>query len=182
MRCLAGHHESTGPVKPFCHNGSAAYRRPMADVVGIRPFTDDDRADVLLLADRLCEGAAPWRPAQGFATAAREWLEDAAQALGNDARQAWVAVVDEHVVGFAAAHLQRHFSGPLDAYLGELVVDGQAEGRGVGRRLVAAVEAWARAAGAQFVTLETGAANARARGFYRALGYAEEQVQLTRRL
>jgi ribosomal protein S18 acetylase RimI-like enzyme len=85
-------------------------------------------------------------------------------------------------VGFAAAQLERHFAGPLDAYLGELVVHRDAEGRGAGRKLVAAVEHWARAAGARFVTLETGAANTRARGFYAALGYAEEQVRLTRRL
>jgi len=73
-----------------------------------------------------------------------------------------------------------HFTGTPEAYVGELVVAEEAEGRGVGRALMAAVEDWARAHGLGRVSLETGAANTAARGFYRALGYDESDVRLTK--
>ncbi|MFI9589442.1 GNAT family N-acetyltransferase [Nonomuraea sp. NPDC052265] len=53
---------------------------------------------------------------------------------------------------------------------------------GLGRRLMAAAEEWARDQGLRHVTLETGAANTTARRFYAALGYTEEGVRLTRSL
>jgi GNAT superfamily N-acetyltransferase len=45
-----------------------------------------------------------------------------------------------------------------------------------------AVEDWARRHGFPRVSLDTGAANARARAFYAALDYEEEDVRLTKRL
>ena len=50
---------------------------------------------------------------------------------------------------------------------------------GDGAVLVAA-DAWARDQGLRNLTLHTGAFNANARGFYAALGFAEEEVRLTR--
>jgi GNAT superfamily N-acetyltransferase len=45
-----------------------------------------------------------------------------------------------------------------------------------------AAEEWARRQGLACLSLDTGAANARARAFYAALGYEEEDVKLTKRL
>ena len=47
---------------------------------------------------------------------------------------------------------------------------------------MAAAEEWARRQGLACVSLDTGAANTRARAFYAALGYEEEDVRLTKRL
>jgi len=47
---------------------------------------------------------------------------------------------------------------------------------------MAAAESWASDRGLRHLTLETGAANQPARGFYRALGYLEEDVRLTKPL
>ena len=52
--------------------------------------------------------------------------------------------------------------------------------RGVAARLVTEVEAWTRSRGLQRVTLDTGTANHAARELYERLGYAAEQVTLTR--
>ncbi|MEV0147099.1 MULTISPECIES: GNAT family N-acetyltransferase [unclassified Nonomuraea] len=68
-----------------------------------------------------------------------------------------VAVRDGCVVGFVTLATQRHFTGQVDA-----------------------AESWARERGLRRITLETGAANVRARSFYQALGYAEEEVRLSR--
>jgi GNAT superfamily N-acetyltransferase len=45
---------------------------------------------------------------------------------------------------------------------------------------MAAAEAWGAERGLSFITLETGAANHTARAFYAALGYAEEDVRLSK--
>jgi hypothetical protein len=49
-----------------------------------------------------------------------------------------------------------------------------ARGRGVGRALMAAAEAWAAAEGAHHVSLITG--NAESKAFYRRIGYAPETL------
>jgi len=74
----------------------------------------------------------------------------------------------------------RTLHGEVDAYVGELMVAEGAQRRGIGTRLVRAAEQWARSQGLRHLTLETGAANGTARAFYAALGYAEEDVRLTR--
>jgi GNAT superfamily N-acetyltransferase len=73
-----------------------------------------------------------------------------------------------------------HFTGERDGYIGELVVADHASRRGIGRALIAAAEAWSRDHGLRKLTLLTGAFNANARAFYAALGFAEEEVRLTR--
>ena len=94
----------------------------------------------------------------------------------------WVVEdADTHaIVGVASAELRTHFTGQVDCYMGELVVSPTHEGRGIGRRLVETVEAWAKEMNAPHVTLETGAANHRARRFYKGVGYLEEVVRLTK--
>ena len=52
--------------------------------------------------------------------------------------------------------------------------------RGIGRALVTAADEWARDRGLRNLTLHTGAYNAGARAFYADLGFAEEEVRLTR--
>ena len=80
------------------------------------------------------------------------------------------------------ASTRRHFSGEREVYLGELVVAPAARRRGVAARLVAGVESWTLSRGLSRVTLDTGAANQPARELYEQLGYAAEQVTLTRGL
>ena len=94
----------------------------------------------------------------------------------------WVAQAGEEVVGLVTAAERRHFTGEVDAYVGELVVDVDHERRGVGTLLLNAVEEWARRRGLRHLTLETGAGNAPARAFYARSGYREEDVRLTKGL
>lgn len=66
--------------------------------------------------------------------------------------------------------MQRHWTGDLDAYVGELATAEHLEGRGIGRALLARAEEWARGRGLDRITLDAGAANTHARGFYTSLG------------
>jgi ribosomal protein S18 acetylase RimI-like enzyme len=64
-----------------------------------------------------------------------------------------------------------------------LAVQEDARGRGLGREMMAAAEAWLRAHGAVKVELMVRESNAGVIGFYEALGYTDDQVRvLGRRL
>jgi ribosomal protein S18 acetylase RimI-like enzyme len=149
----------------------------MPDLV-VRPYQAADADAVLALAPRLTEGVAPWRDPAAVERAVRGWVADAI----DGTEPVWVAVLDGRVVGFVHAGERRHFTGERDGYVGELVVAADAARSGVGRALMDAAHRWAARRGLRRLTLETGAANTTARAFYRALGYAEEDVRLTRPL
>lgn len=150
--------------------------------VGVRCYQPSDQEAVLPLAARLTVGIAPWLDPARFEAFARERVAGSIARIGPE--QAVFVAEDEQgqIVGFISVGRLTHFSGEPRAYIGELVVAEAAEGRGVGRRLVAAAESWARDHGYHLIALDTGAANARARDFYGHLGYQEEQVTLVKLL
>jgi GNAT superfamily N-acetyltransferase len=143
----------------------------------VRAYEEADHAAIEKLAPRLQIGVAPWIDAQAALEAVRGWVE---ASLATNT----VFVADENgaVVGFVSVKERTHWSGAREAYVGELVVAEEAEGKGVGRALMAAAEQWARDRGLARMSLETGAANAGARAFYAALGYEESDVSLSRAL
>ncbi|WP_151526669.1 GNAT family N-acetyltransferase [Serinicoccus kebangsaanensis] len=141
-----------------------------------------DHAAVLALADRLTEGTAPWRDADAVARTVREWVREALAGAEPGSAPVWVAREQDRVVGFVHAGTRTHWSGEVDAYISELVVAETHTGAGIGRRLVARAEDWAREHGHTRVTLETGQHNERARALYAQLGYVTEEVVLTREL
>ena len=157
----------------------------------IRPAAAADRAGVVALAPRLAEGVAPWRNEREAMDASRRWLEGSLDEAAAGTGTVLVAV-DERaaagpapsatggIVGVVSVHPSEHFTGERDGYIGELVVTEHAARRGIGRSLVDAAEAWARGQGLAHLTLHAGAYNDSARAFYAALGFAEEEVRLTR--
>lgn len=78
------------------------------------------------------------------------------------------------VLGLATAHVLSVLNRPRDvAWLTALVVDESTRGAGVGRQLVEAVEAFARAAGCERLSVTTHASRVGARAFYRRVGLEE---------
>jgi GNAT superfamily N-acetyltransferase len=67
-------------------------------------------------------------------------------------------------------------------YIAELYVMEHARGRGVGRALIAACEAWARERGLKVIMIGTLAGNLRADRLYRAQGYAPYDIELRKYL
>lgn len=98
----------------------------------------------------------------------------------SDSRAVFVAEDRGTVVGFVSVTERNHFTGEVEGYVGELALADTGTRSGIGRALMAAAEAWARGRGLRRLSLETGAANRAARAFYAALGYAEEDVRLSR--
>ncbi|MDT0322139.1 GNAT family N-acetyltransferase [Streptomyces millisiae] len=152
------------------------------DVVEVRPVTDADREGVMALAPRLAEGVAAWRDRSAAIAAAGSWLADSLARAAEGRAGVFVAVRGGTVVGVVSVSEQRHFTGAVDGYVGELAVAAHASRQGVGRLLMAAAERWARDRGLRHLTLQTGAANATALRFYEALGYRPEEIRLTRAL
>jgi len=148
--------------------------------VVVRPFDAPDRSSVLALASRLAEGVAAWREPQQVLKAVIDWVRCSIDDAEQPDRAVFVAEVEGVVVGVVTVGTRAHFTGDLDAYVGELVVDARVQRSGVGAALMAAAENWAGDRGLRHLTLETGAANQPARDFYRALGYLEEDVRLTK--
>jgi GNAT superfamily N-acetyltransferase len=148
--------------------------------IGLRPAEEADRVGILELAPRLAEGVAPWRDQAEALRAGRRWLEEslAAAAAGDGA--VIVAAAPDGIAGVISVRPSAHFTGERDAYIGELVVADRAARHGIGRALVAAADEWARDQGLRNLTLHTGAFNTGARAFYADLGFAEEEVRLTR--
>ncbi len=95
----------------------------------------------------------------------------------------WVAELEGRVVGFATALMIAaiHMDGPV-AQLTSLVVDERARGQGIGARLVAEAEAWARARGAVRISLTSALHRDVAHAFYEHIGYAKTGVRLARDL
>lgn len=149
--------------------------------VELRAFQEGDRAGVVRLSQRLTAGVAPWRDSAAVASVISGCVADSLDQRSLE-RPVYVAFSGGRVLGFVTATTRRHWSGDVDAYVGELAVDAESTGHGVGRMLMAAAEGWACDRGQLRLTLETGAGNTAAQGFYRALGYDLEEIVLSRDL
>ncbi len=153
-----------------------------SEQIHIRAATEHDKPAVLQLTPRLAEGLAAWRDHRAAVPAARQWLTDSFATAARQDGTVLVAVDKTGVAGVITISEQRHFTGEIDGYIGELAVASHAIRRGIGRALIAAAETWAQARGLRHLTLHTGMANIPARHFYAALGFREEEIRLTRPL
>jgi ribosomal protein S18 acetylase RimI-like enzyme len=148
--------------------------------IAIRLVQPADRSGVLNLAPRLTEGVARWRDPAAVRAAVHGWVQDSLDSAGDSGHAVFVAVAGNSVVGVVTVCERTHFTGQVDAYVGELAVATGWERQGIASRLMTAAEMWGAERGLSHLTLETGAANQPARQFYAALGYIEEDVRLTK--
>lgn len=148
--------------------------------VQIRPVREEDRHAVMELASQLAEGVAEWRDPEAVVEAARQWLAGFFTPTREQPAAVFVAIAEGEVVGVVSVNTHKHFTGPVEAYIGELAVAPHAVRMGLGRRLLSTAEDWARQQGLRHLTLETAAGNTTARRFYAAAGYREEAIRFTR--
>jgi ribosomal protein S18 acetylase RimI-like enzyme len=148
--------------------------------IHVRSYQPADHAQVIALAPRLAEWVAPWRDPAAVLTAVHDWIQDSIDALSQPGHAVYLAIDGQAIVGVVTVSERTHFTGQVDAYIGELAVRTGMERRGIATQLVKAAETWAARRGLPFLTLETGAANQPARGLYHALGYQEEDIRLTK--
>ncbi len=151
-------------------------------MIRARPYVPADRAFVLGLAPRLTIGIPPWRDPHKMIVTAQGWITGSIEQHG---KKTMVFVAENEQgerLGFATVSHSTHFTGEGQAYIGELATSEEAEGRGVGKALAQACEQWACEQGYRILSLATGAANEGALGFYRHMGYLDEDVTLVKLL
>lgn len=151
-------------------------------MVRVRPYVPADREFVLSLAPRLAIGIPPWRDPQKMIVTAQSWI---AGSIEQQGKRTMIFVAENEQgerLGFATVSHSTHFTGESQAYIGELATSEAAERRGVGKALAQACEQWAREQGYRILSLATGAANEQALGFYRHMGYLDEDVTLVKLL
>ena len=127
----------------------------------VRRATADDLDAVWPLARDFAMSFTPRR--EPFATTFRALLTTADALL-------LVADRGSGAVGYLLAHRHRTFLADAPVvWVEEVMVDAVLRGQGVGRKLMAAAEAWAAVSGAAYVSL----ASRRSGNFYQALGYED---------
>lgn len=104
-------------------------------------------------------------------------------ALDAQTSAVWIAELEGSAVGIATAKKfpAIHQSTPV-VWLTVLVVSDKARGRGVGKRLVAEAEEWARDQGARKIALTSALHREEAHDFYKRLGYEHTGVRLAKTL
>ncbi|MBB6099450.1 GNAT superfamily N-acetyltransferase [Deinobacterium chartae] len=155
----------------------------MAIPLTLRPATLEDADFVRSLLPRFVEFGLPSGRDPGA------FLERIERALLSNLEQEdafsafWIAEQGGEPLGFL--RVERQVEADQDApmaYISDVAVSESAQGRGVGRALMAAAEAWGRENGCAQVALKVFATNTHARAFYASLGYAEDHLELVKPL
>ncbi len=152
--------------------------------VHVRAATTADHDFVIGLVPRLrAFGPPPLRPADALDRTERETLE---RALANPSPDAILIVAeldDFGPAGVAYAETAKdYFTGESHGHLAILAVAEAGEGKGVGRALLAAIEAWATGVGYRFLTLNVFSGNERARAVYEHAGYGLDTIRYVKEL
>jgi GNAT superfamily N-acetyltransferase len=151
----------------------------------IRPASLEDAAWLIPLSSRLHDfGPPPWRPRDQMDRAVAAAIESALERDGPDAA-VFVAEKpsDGSPQGFVHVHSAKdYFTGEAHGHVSDLVVSSHAEGRGVGRALMAAAERWSLAQGHRLLTLNVFGENHRARSLYERLGYLVDTTKMVKTL
>ena len=126
----------------------------------IRPFDPADE-DAVVALWRRCDLLRPWNDPR----------RDAARKLTVQRELFLVAVDGDAVLGSVMAGYDGH-----RGWVNYLAVDPDARGRGIGRALMAHSERGLLELGCPKVNLQVRATNAAAIGFYRRLGYLDDDV------
>jgi ribosomal protein S18 acetylase RimI-like enzyme len=150
----------------------------------VRPATSRDEAAVLALVPRLRAFQSSQTLREREALDAGE-LRTLRRFFGGDAAGAllWVAEDQGAVVGMAYAdRATDYFTQESHGHLGMLAVAEHAQGRGIGKALLATVEQWSRDAGFRFLSLNVFADNTRAIDVYEKAAYRADFVRYVKQL
>lgn len=135
--------------------------------ITIRKAASDD-APALQLLNNACLGYD--YPLDGT----RERL---GELLADPGCRVFVAVCDGSVVGYVQANTYKATYGDPSVNVMGLAVSQTARGNGAGRRVMEAVETWARGMDAEEVRLNSAEARKGAHRFYKAIGYTLDKMQ-----
>ena len=150
----------------------------------IRPLLEGDSEFVSRVAPRLYHGptASPRDPERFQRYFSALTPADLTRESGTEA---FVAIGDDpgHLLGLVVIKPDfDYFTDHSRAYVEILVVAEEAEGRGVGRALMAHAEQWGRAHECHEVVLDVFANNPSAIAFYERIGFASDHIRMSKSL
>ena len=154
--------------------------------VRIRKARKADLDAVVALIPRLRSFGSQWlRPADSLDRAEAEAI---AHAVTSPPEGGVVLIAESpaivgRVAGFAFAETSvDYFTREKHGHLAIIAVHAEAEGMGVGRKLLQAVEAWSTRRGYRFITLNVFAENERARRVYERAGYSQDTIRYAKEI
>jgi ribosomal protein S18 acetylase RimI-like enzyme len=150
--------------------------------VAIRPFSAEDLPFLARVGPRMHPGqtASPRDP-----TTFDRFFSGMGEGnfLTKPGAQAFVATIDGLSCGIISFYPDRdYFTDHLRAYVDNLAVTQESEGKGVGRALLDHVERWARDHGSREVVLDVFAGNERAIAFYERQRYRPDHIRMVKPL
>ncbi|MGB8636437.1 MAG: GNAT family N-acetyltransferase [Rhodanobacteraceae bacterium] len=148
----------------------------------LRQAEADDEQFVLALAEHFVNFDLPaWRKRVECANGIRE---DLLKHLDDPPPTSWLFVAEDDDgkrVGYL--HLQKvkdFFTGRINCHISDLAAAPGAEGRGIGRALLAFSEEWAKEHKCELITLAVFPGNARAVELYRANGFDTDLLRMAK--
>lgn len=155
--------------------------QPSTDL-NIRAVRADDEAFILDLVPRFVAFELPlWRDRDESADGVRRDLERHLRER-PDSSHLFVAETAQGARG-GFLHLQTtvdFFTGAPNCHISDVAVAPGLDGRGIGSRLLAFADTFAKRRGCRFVTLSVFPANTRARALYERHGYGVELVRMAK--
>lgn len=127
----------------------------------IRPCVIEDAQDIFKLNNE----------EMGYSCSLEDTVKNLKSVLSNTDARVFVAECDGEDIGYIhSADYQLLYAPPMKNILG-IAVSSDYRNKGVGRALLAAVEAWAKESGCASVRLSSGAERESAHAFYKNCGY-----------
>ncbi len=126
----------------------------------LRPLTPDDAPAAADLSAQL-----------GYPVAPDELRRRIEALAANPDHNVVAAVLNDRLVGWIDAAIERHLPDPAAVLIGGLIIDDSARGSGIGKRLCEAVEQWAREQSISTVRVRSQIKRADAHRFYLRDGY-----------
>jgi ribosomal protein S18 acetylase RimI-like enzyme len=160
--------------------GSESPSQSGTNQIAIRPYSVEDHPFLAVVAPRMHPGqtTSPRDPA-----AFDRFFSDLGQGkfLTKPGAQAFVATIDGQPCGLISFYPDRdYFTDHPRAYVDNLAVTRESEGKGVARALLDHVERWARDNGFREVVLDVFAGNQRAIAFYERQGYRPDHIRMAK--
>ena len=113
-----------------------------------------------------------------------EAKERLAVILKNKTQALFVAQDKSEVLGYVSVSANYELLNGVQCRIGGLVVDAQARGRGLGTKLMAKAEEWAKSKGSKTMKLNSNVTRVDAHRFYEKIGYlkTKEQAAFSKKL